>query len=87
MDAAGQWSLTHAQETEKGPRAPSPDGAYVLVLFDADGRELYREPLSADALSDGPEAGWAARVAIPRRFGALPPKRIRWPTRILASKS
>ena len=67
IDAAGQWSLTHAQETEKGPRAPFPDGAYTLVLYDADGRELYREPLSADALSDGPEAGWAARVPTPPR--------------------
>ena len=67
IDAAGQWSLTHVQSTQKGPRAPSPDGAYTLVLFDADGRELYREPLSADALSDGPEAGWAARVPIPPR--------------------
>ena len=67
IDAAGEWSLTHVQGTEKGPRAPSADGAYTLVLYDAEGRELYREPLSADALSDGPEAGWAARVPIPLR--------------------
>ena len=65
VDAAGEWSLTHVQRTEKGPRAPSADGAYTLVLFDADGLELYREPLAADALSDGPESGWAARVPIP----------------------
>ena len=67
IDAAGEWRLTHVRGTEKGPRAPSPYGAYTLVLFDAQGRELYREPLAADPLSDGPEAGWAARVPIPPR--------------------
>ena len=67
IDAAGEWSLTHAQESAKGPRAPSPDGAYTLVLFDADGLELHREPVSADAVSHGPEAGWAARVPVTPR--------------------
>ena len=40
---------------------------YTLVLFDEDGRELYREPLTADALSVGGEAGWAARAPVPPR--------------------
>ncbi len=29
--------------------------------------ELYREPLSINVLSDGGEAGWAARTPVPTR--------------------
>ena len=70
IDANGVWSLTHAQATTKGPRPPAPNGMYTLVLFDGDGRELYREALTADALSDGGESGWAARVPAPPRAAA-----------------
>ena len=65
IDSSGQWSLTHAQTTDRGPRAPDPDGPYTLILLDADGEELYREPLSANALSHGGEASWAARTPLP----------------------
>ena len=67
VDASGVWSLTHSQSTEKGPRPPSPDGEYTLILFDADGVELYREPLSVVRLSHGGEGGWAARTPRPMR--------------------
>ena len=67
VDASGAWSLTHAQGTEKGPRAPWPDGEFTLILFDADGVELYREPLSVTAFSHGGAAGWAARTPEPAR--------------------
>ncbi len=67
IDADGRWSLTHAQATDKEPRPPAPYGQYTLALFDADGQALYREPLSADAMGHGSEAGWAARVPIPTR--------------------
>ena len=65
--SSGEWTLTHAQRTEKEPRAPVPDGAHTLVLIDGDGVELYREPLSVNAFSEGGEAGWAARTPIPPR--------------------
>ena len=65
VNASETWSLTHAQSTEKGPRRPSPDGEYMLVLLGADGVELYREPLSKITYSEGGEAGWAARVPTP----------------------
>ena len=65
IDASGQWSLTHAQGTDRGPRAPAPDGQFTLILLDGDGVELYREPLSVSLLSHGDEAGWAARTPIP----------------------
>ena len=67
IDASGVWRLTHAQSTEKGPRAPLPDGELTLILFGADGMELYREPLSVTAVSHGTEAAWAARTPIPPR--------------------
>lgn len=67
IDADGRWSLTQAQATDKAPRAPAPSGPYTLALFDADGQALYREPLSADAMGHGSEAGWAARVPVPSR--------------------
>ena len=67
VDASGAWRLTHSQSTEKGPRAPSPDGDFTLILFDAEGVELYREPLSAMRLSHGGESGWAARTPRPVR--------------------
>ena len=41
------------------------DGPFTLILLDVDGEELYREPLSANDLSHGGEAGWAARTPIP----------------------
>ncbi len=65
IDAMGLWSLTHAQTTDTEPRAPAADGPYTLVLYDGDGEELYREPLSVSVLSHGGEAGWAARTPIP----------------------
>ena len=65
IDASGVWSLTHAQNTEKGPRPPAPNGELTLILFDENGVELYREPLSAIVLSEGGEAGWAARTSRP----------------------
>lgn len=67
IGSSGEWSLTHAQSTEKGPRAPDPDGPFTLILFDGDGVELYRDPLSISVLSDGGEAGWAARTPVPTR--------------------
>ena len=67
VDEAGLWSLTHAQGTEKGPRAPWADGEFTLILFDADGMELYREPLSVTAFSHHGEAVWAARTPKPSR--------------------
>ena len=67
VDASGVWSLTHTQRTEKGPRAPSTDGTFSLILFDEDGVELYREPLSIMVFSEGSEGGWAARTPIPPR--------------------
>ena len=65
IDAGGAWSLTHARQSLKGPRAPAPDGAHTLILLDAEGRELHREPLSAQALSHGEGGGWAARTPLP----------------------
>ena len=65
IDAAGQWSLTHAQGTDRGPRAPGPDGQFTLILLDGAGVELYREPLSVSLLSHSDEAGWAARTPVP----------------------
>lgn len=65
IDAAGQWSLTHAQGTDRGPRAPAPDGPFTLILLDGAGVELYREPLSVSLLSHSDEAGWAARTPVP----------------------
>ena len=65
VDSSGTWSLTHARSTPRGPRAPDPDGPYTLILFDADGGELYREPLSVNLLSEGNEASWAARTPVP----------------------
>ena len=67
IDAQGVWRLTHNQHTAKGPRPPALDGTYSLILFDRDGRELYREPLSPNPLSHGGEAGWAARIPVPAR--------------------
>ena len=67
IDSSGEWSLTHAQRTDKGPRAPAPGGPFTLILFGGDGVELYREPLSISVLSDGGEAGWAARTPVPTR--------------------
>ena len=67
IGSSGEWSLTHAQRTDKGPRAPAPDGPFTLILFDGDGEELYREPLSIGVLSDGGEGGWAARTPVPTR--------------------
>ena len=67
VDAAGVWSLTHSQPTEKGARAPAPDGALTLILFDGNGVELYREPLTVNDFSEGDEAGWAARTPAPAR--------------------
>ena len=46
-------------------RPPAAEGEYTLILFDADGVELYREPLSVLAFSHGDEGGWAARVPRP----------------------
>ena len=65
IDASGRWSLTHAQLTERGPRAPAPDGEFTLILLDGGGAELYREPLSVSLLSHSDEAGWAARTPAP----------------------
>ena len=65
IDAAGRWSLTHAQGTDRGPRAPAPDGQFTLILLDGAGVELYREPLSVSLLSHSDEAGWAARTPVP----------------------
>ena len=67
IGSSGEWSLTHAQSTDRGPRAPAPDGPFTLILFDGDGEELYREPLSIGVLSDGGEGGWAARTPVPTR--------------------
>ena len=67
VDANGVWSLTHTQRTEKGPRAPSPDGTFTLFLFDEDEVELYQEPLSISFYSEGSEGGWAARTPLPTR--------------------
>ena len=65
IDSSGTWSLAHARSTGRGPRAPDPDGPFTLILFDADGGELYREPLSIHLLSEGNEASWAARTPVP----------------------
>ena len=65
VDSSGQWRLTHAVGTDRGPRAPAPDGQFTLILYDAGGAELYREPLSIRLLSEGGEAGWAARTPAP----------------------
>ena len=65
IDAAGQWSITHAQGTDRGPRAPAPGGQFTLILLDGGGAELYREPLSVSLLSHSDEAGWAARTPVP----------------------
>ena len=65
IDAAGRWSLTHAQGTDRGPRAPAPDGQFTLILLDRAGVELYREPLSVSLLSHSDEGGWAARTPVP----------------------
>ena len=65
IDAAGRWSLTHAQGTDRGPRAPAPVGQFTLILLDGAGVELYREPLSMNLLSHSDEAGWAARTPVP----------------------
>ena len=67
IGSSGEWSLTHAQSTDKGPRAPAPDGPFTLILFDGDGEELYREPLTISVVSHGGEAGWAARTPVPTR--------------------
>ena len=64
---SGLWSLAHARNAEKGPRPPSPDGGLTLILFGADGVELYREPLSVITFSEGGVAGWAARTPMPPR--------------------
>ena len=66
IDATGAWSLTHVQLTEKGSRPP-PDANFTLILFDGNGTELYREPLTPSAVSEGDEGGWAARIPIPLR--------------------
>ena len=65
IDSSGQWSLTHTQGTDRGPRAPAPDGQFTLILLDGAGVELYREPLSVSLLSHSDEAGWAARTPVP----------------------
>ena len=65
IDESGLWSLTHAQGTDRGPRAPAPEGQYTLILLDGTGVELYREPLSVSLLSHSDEAGWAARTPVP----------------------
>jgi len=65
VDASGQWSLTHVQGTDRGPRAPAPDGQFTLILLDGDDAELYREPLSVSLLSHSDEAGWTARTPVP----------------------
>ena len=67
IGSSGEWSLTHAQSTDKGPRAPAPEGPFTLILFDGDGEELYREPLTISVVSHGGEAGWAARTPVPTR--------------------
>lgn len=65
IDASGQWSLTHARQTGRGPRAPAPDGRFTLILLDGAGEELYRETLPVSLLSHSGEAGWAARTPVP----------------------
>ena len=65
IDASGAWSLNHAQSTEKAPRPPAPHGTLTLILYDAGGVELYREALAVMTLSEGSEAGWAARTPRP----------------------
>ncbi|MCY4598619.1 MAG: DUF5719 family protein [Acidobacteria bacterium] len=67
IDASGHWRLTHVVGSTKAPRPYPPQGAHTLVLFDGQGRELYRESLSADPVSHGDEGGWAARVPNPPR--------------------
>ena len=65
--STGEWSLTHAQRTDREPRPPAPDAEFTLILFDGDAEEIYREPLSVIPYSEGGEAGWAARTPIPQR--------------------
>ena len=65
--STGEWSLTHAQRTDREPRPPAPNGEFTLIMFDDDGEELYREPLSVIPYSEGGEAGWAARTPVPQR--------------------
>lgn len=66
IDGEGRWTLTHAQASSRGARAPEPGGAYALVLLDEYGLEVHREPLSAHAVSHGVGGGWAARVPLPQ---------------------
>ena len=67
INASGTWRLTHAQRTDRSPRPPAMDGSFTLILLDGAGAELYREPLSPIPVSEGGEAGWAARTPIPTR--------------------
>ena len=64
IDSSGTWSLTHAQISEKPPRSPPPGGEFTLILFDANGAELFREQLAPATLSHGTEGGWATRTPL-----------------------
>ena len=78
IDSSGNWSLTHAQKTEKPPRSPPRGGEFTLILFDASGTELFREQLAPHSLSHGDEGVWAARTPLtqppPREFAILDPR-------------
>lgn len=67
ITAAGVWSLSQAQLSERAPRSPPEDGEYTLILFDSAGIQLYSEPLTAMALSEGDDSFWAARTPPPLR--------------------
>ena len=64
VDEAGRWFLSHTQRTRKSPRAPKFDSDFTLILQDAAGVEMHREPVTAQPLSHGDRAVWAARVPI-----------------------
>ena len=67
IGAGGDWRLNQAQLSDRAPRPPAEDGEFTLVLFDSAGVQVYAEPLSIMAISEGDDLFWAARTALPLR--------------------
>jgi hypothetical protein len=64
VDEYGVWTLTHATESARPPRAAQP-GPFTLVLHGTDGLELHRQSFDTHGTDHGDYSVWALRMAMP----------------------